>query len=147
MLVILIVSNLVLLIFAVLFLFKKVLVNFQESKSKAKNVALISCLVVTLFFTFLGGINAIIVNDNINQLKYDLQKPDNTVIVDSNGKEISQKVEIQRQLDSAKNKEIIILIYTVLGYISFGCLWALHKKAVKEISNTETTGSWDLKNF
>lgn len=147
MLVILIISNLVLLILAVLFLFRKLLINFEESKSKAKNAALIFCLVVTLFFTFLGGINAIIVNDNINQLKYDLQKPDNTVTVDSNGMEINQKVVIQKQLDSAKNKEIIILIYTVLGYISFGCLWVLHKKVVKEISNTETTGSWDLKNF
>jgi hypothetical protein len=141
MLAILILLNLALAVMAGIFGVKKVLVDFHESKSKLKNVGILFFLVITLILSLFGGINAITTEDLIDQYRSDLLRADTMIIVDGDGKEINRKEEIQRDLEKAESKKIDVSIITIMGYLTFGCLWALRKNIVKEINNAETTGS------
>jgi hypothetical protein len=120
---ILLILNLILAVMTIIFAIKILLVNFKESKSKLKNIGVIFFVTTTLILSLIGTVRAISIDDYINYL-------------------ISQGM----QLD-LKSKRIEVLIYTVLGYLFFSCLWALHKNIVKEINETITTEGWDLNKY
>jgi uncharacterized SAM-binding protein YcdF (DUF218 family) len=147
MLGILIILNCILAVMTVTFAIKNVIVKFNWSKSKLKNSGVIFFIIIILILSLICSVGAIRMDDYTNQLKNDLSKVDNFVVVGAGGIEINQKEGMQEELDLVNSQRVEVLICTILGYLFFACLWALHKNIIKEINETKPTGSWDLNKY
>jgi glycerol-3-phosphate acyltransferase PlsY len=142
MLGILFILNLILAVMACIFAIKNVLVNFKESKSRLKNSGVIFFIIIILVLSLIGSVSAMRMEEHTSQLKSNLSNVDNFIHIGEGGVEINQREEIQKQLDLVNSERVKVLIFTILGYLFFACLWALHKNIIKEISGTKVTGGW-----
>lgn len=147
MLVILIILNLILAVMIGKFTIKNLLVNFKESKSKLKNSGVIFFIIIILILSLTCSVSAIGIDAHANQLKGNLSNIDNFIHIDDRGIVINQKEEIQTKINLVYSKRVNVLIFTILGYLSFACLWALHKNIIKETNEAKTTASWDLSKY
>jgi len=141
MLTLIIVANTALAILTSVFIVKEILINFKESKNRIKNICIFFLAAVSLFLPFVMGRGAFYMSLHRDGLENDLINADKTEII---GIGPEYKNDIQNQLDNLKKDENNLVVFTILGYISYGSMVILNKNIVKEIKIKKPEGKWDF---
>jgi len=144
MLTVLIISNLILAIFTSIFIIKEILISFKESKRKTKNIGIFIFSIVSLFLSLVAGKESFFISQQKDVLKNDLIIAEKAA---ANNVISTRKDEIQLELKALEKDEDNLIVFTLLGYLSFGSLLLLHRSIIKEIKELKPEGTWNLNKF
>jgi len=142
----LILANAVLVVLTSIFIVKEILIDFKESKSKIKNISIYVLTIIVLFLSLIIGRQAFFISEYQDTLESELRnelRNENKKVIIENAAEIKEDTE--RTLEELKSKENVLILYTVLGYVLFGCTIAFNNNIRKEIKNRKSEGKWDIK--
>lgn len=144
MLTTLIILNIILAVLTVIFIVKELLINFKESKSKIKTSCLFIFVIISLFFAFVAGSGGFFISQQRDMLENELLTVDKLGYA---GESPQKREDIEEELKNLKRDENALIIYTSVGYLSFGCLLLINKNILKEMKAIKSNGKWDLDKF
>lgn len=141
MLTILIILNITLAVLLTVFSVKNLLINFKTSEKWIKNVLIISLTVIALVFSLIGLAESFQVKESIDSLQYQLSIAKDSVII--NG--IPEKESIHNMISFEEKRIKWLIIYPILGYLSYSIVLFINKKLIEESNKISTSRRWYVK--
>lgn len=138
------VLNGILVILAIIFIAKSLLVKYSLGKNILKNFILIFCSIVTVFISCNSLFSGFYLQDRKAYLELSLKQEHSNVLY--NG--VSEQTLLQEELTTIINHHIPnIKIATAAAYIFFGAAIVTSKSIKKELNKQIPAGKWDLRKY
>jgi len=144
MLTVLIIANIILAVLTITFIVKNLLIDFKQSKSKIKNICTLILPIAILILSLSASMENFAMIEYRNTLEKDLLTVNDTLVT---GEFQRGKEEIEEELKALDRKENYSIAFTVICYLSYGALLAIHKNISKEIKETKANGTWQLNKY
>lgn len=142
MLTLLIILNIILAAASVIFLIKRLLINFIWSQKTIKNIIMSICVIIALFSSFGCLYMGFIIDENKQELEYELTKSEGVIINKVAKADLIKDDLIKLDLEIDKVKR-----YTGVGYLCFISGFLIYRNIINENNKIKPQGKWDLKNF
>jgi hypothetical protein len=142
MLNLLIILNIILAAAASVFTIKRLLIEYKWSKAIIKNIIMSICIMASLFLSFSCIYSGFIIDEDKEQLEYELTKSEGITI---NNVSKSELVEGELKTLSERTKEVAI--YTIVAYLSYLFSSLIYRSILNEDAKIKPEGKWNLKNY
>lgn len=129
--------NLILIAFVIIFVFKYILINFKLSDSRLRNTIIVILLCVSGFLSFYGASTSVYIGQTSSSIKYQLTQ------------EIPKQVEteMKKELEQMKKDEKMSVTITVVGWGIFIITDIIQRKYLIKLAKKPGKGKWKLENY